>query len=70
MSGLKIIVLAAALLLAGCVRLSPTPVQMAKEGQRYLCKHCNCFMPADADLNTICTACDCGYVGYQCIRGK
>ena len=55
-------------LLAGCAhaltstRLASAPV--------YLCKHCNCFMPANTDEHAICSVCRCGYPAHACRRGK
>lgn len=59
-----------ALFVAGCAHGPGNALRLARDSGALLCRHCNCFMPADSDLNQICTACDCGYVGHQCIRGK
>ncbi len=35
-----------------------------------LCKHCNCYMPADVDPDRKCTVCNCGYRAGKCYRGR
>ncbi|MBI3318174.1 MAG: hypothetical protein HYZ90_03380 [Candidatus Omnitrophica bacterium] len=64
------------LFLAGCAHAGETPVRLASAcpanppGPTVLCKHCNCYMPADADPAAPCTVCNCGYRNAQCVRGK
>ena len=56
---------------AGCA--SPTPIRIARAGveqMAVLCKHCNCYMPADVDPESKCTVCNCGYSAARCVRGK
>ena len=55
-----------ACVIAGCAH-APSRVASAAA---YLCKHCNCFMPADADMNKTCPVCRCGYPAHACRRGE
>lgn len=64
-------VLMLAACLAGCGGKSfSRQLASLTEGAALLCKHCNCYMPADADPAAPCTVCNCGYKNAQCIRGK
>ena len=56
---------------AGCAH--DAPVRTARAGveqMAVLCKHCNCYMPADVDPESHCRACNCGYKAAKCVRGK
>ena len=55
--------------LSGCAHLQAPAARLAKSSE-YLCKHCNCFMPADVDEQAICPVCDCGYPAHACRRGR
>ena len=57
------------LLLTGCARVLSSSTRVATAAA-YLCKHCNCFMPADVDQDKVCPVCDCGYLSHACRRGK
>ena len=66
-AGLFLLLLAA----AGCARTPPVRTARAGvEQMAVLCKHCNCYMPADVDPDSKCTVCNCGYTAARCIRGK
>ena len=59
-------------LLCGCAR-NPAAVRTAlarEDSMALLCKHCNCYMPADVDPESACKVCNCGYKAARCIRGK
>lgn len=56
-------------LLTGCVTTHPAASRMAS-ASAYLCKHCNCFMPADVPEGAICPVCKCGYPAHACHRGQ
>ncbi len=57
---------------AGCAG-SKTALRIARahpDEMALLCKHCNCYMPADVDLESKCTVCNCGYRAGKCYRGR
>lgn len=56
-----------ALLVAGCAGGAKNRILFAEIPQ-LLCKHCNCYMPADVDMAAMCAVCDCGYRYRDCIR--
>ena len=59
------------LLLTGCAH--GTLVRTARAGveqMAVLCKHCNCYMPADVDPGSNCRVCNCGYRAGKCYRGR
>ena len=53
-------------LLAGCAS-SGAPVRLARI-EPYICKHCNCYMPAGIADEATCPVCDCKKLAYQCRR--
>ena len=52
-----------ALLLAGC---ASGPLRFAEVPQ-LLCKHCNCYFPATADMDAKCAVCNCGLTYRKCV---
>jgi len=68
----KAAALALALLaLAGCARdPAVRTARLHPDEMVLLCKHCNCYMPADVDPESKCTVCNCGYKAARCVRGK
>ena len=58
-----------AFLFAGCAQGQPGRLYLA-DNAAYLCKHCNCYMPAGTDLDAQCSVCDCKKVAHTCIRGR
>jgi hypothetical protein len=68
---MKRLALMAALLFlcAGCAHAGKPPPQFAL-GEPLLCRHCNCYLPADADPSALCTVCNCGYRNAECVRGR
>ena len=58
---------ALALLLPGCAGASAQN-RLFAEVPQLLCKHCNCYFPATADMEAPCAACDCGYSYRKCAR--
>ena len=57
------------LVLSGCVH-RPGPGLRLAQAEPPLCKHCNCYMPADVADEAACPVCDCGYTAEKCLRGK
>ena len=56
---------------AGCARAPQVRTARAGvEQMAVLCKHCNCYMPADVDPESKCAVCECGYTAAKCVRGK
>ena len=61
------------LALAGCARGHTALLCIARANPNemaLLCKHCNCYMPADVDPNSTCAVCNCGYRAGKCYRGN
>jgi len=56
------------LLVTGCAHQHAAATRLAQDAA-YLCKHCNCFMPADVDPQKTCPVCHCGYPAHTCRRG-
>jgi hypothetical protein len=65
MKGAGMGLLAAALLLGGCA----SRAERWADSEFVICKHCNCFMPADIPPDSICPVCDCGYTAAECQTG-
>ena len=49
-------------LMAGCAHVQLAPGE-------YMCKHCNCVMPANVDPDKICPVCKCKRLAHECRRG-
>ena len=65
--------LLALLSLAGCGHGHTALLRTARANPNemaILCKHCNCYMPADVDPGSKCKVCNCGYTAAKCVRGK
>ena len=64
--------LLALLALAGCAsgKAQMRTALAHPDEMALLCKHCNCYMPADVDPGSKCTVCNCGYTAGRCVRGK
>ena len=60
------------LLLAGCAsgKAELRTARARPDEMALLCKHCNCYMPADVDPESNCTVCNCGYTAGRCVRGR
>ncbi len=62
------LVLGSLVALAGCAYGDADRVRLA-QATTSLCKHCNCFMPANVDPGATCPVCRCGHVAHECHRG-
>ena len=61
--GLGILALAA---LVGCA--GPSAARLSSNAE-YMCRHCNCVMPAGVDPEAMCPVCNCGLKARECRRG-
>jgi len=60
------------LVFAGCAgnKTALCTARLQPDEMALLCKHCNCYMPADVDPESKCTVCNCGYRAGKCYRGR
>ncbi len=54
---------------SGCASMSQPRTALASAPQM-VCKHCNCFMPADVDPQAACPVCNCHRQTHACRRGR
>ena len=60
----------AGLAAGGCAHAADARLARLARGSAYLCKHCNCYMPADVDQGAMCPVCKCGYPAHACHRER
>ena len=53
--------------LMGCA--GPSNAIRLSSGAEYMCRHCNCVMPAGVNPEAACPACNCGKKARECRRG-
>ncbi len=52
--------------LLGCA--GPSDAARLSSGAEYMCRHCNCVMPAGVDPEAACPVCNCGMKARECRR--
>ena len=53
--------------LMGCA--GPSNAARLSSSAEYMCKHCNCVMPAGVDPEAVCPVCNFGLKARECRRG-
>ena len=53
----------------GCIHSSGPRVRVAWNDVA-VCKHCNCYMPAQLPEDAPCPVCECGKQAALCFRGR
>ena len=61
--------LAAALMMTGAAGCGNLRTALLSRDGAYLCRHCDCLMSKDTDLEGVCPVCDCGKTARECLRG-